>query len=293
MYRLISSQAKALLAFILLILSGIVIASSLAVDRVIEVNAMKAPSQPVIDGDTWEWPDKASITGYVTPADIGKTLQQWRGMAVPEKEGDCSLSIYALWDENNFYFAGRIIDEALFLDCPSGDPRGCATGEVFEFYMDPLDSRDAGRGFGGTFGGTDKGPILVQMDPLERIVDKALWEGAVVEAKRLGPHGLPGWSFELHISKEAFDPLKIKGFQANNNVGLTFMIKDDDAKDQNASLGAFDSVVQWPKGASDAIGNDSMAGLILSPEIIQLSAEVIGTLSTTWGRIKDNTKCWQ
>jgi len=272
------------LIFAFLVLLGIGFTAR-AVDRVVEVKVLKTQSPPVIDGNLKDWPVNTSITGYLTPSDIGKSLQQWRGEPTPTKEEDCSLNIYAMWDENNFYFAGEVIDEKVFLDVPSGDQRGCATGEVFEFYMDPLDVRDAARGFGGTFGGTDKGAVLVQMDPVERLVDEALWKGAVVAAKGLGTHNLPGWAFELQMNKDAFDPTKITAFEANNTVGLTFMIKDDDKEEQNASLGDYDSVVQWPKGASDTIRNDGMGGLILSSEIAK-AIDVSAKLSTTWSTIK-------
>ncbi len=271
-----------------LVLLGISFTASWAVERVVEVKVLKSQSPPVIDGNLKEWPANTSITGYVTPADIDKSLQQWRGEPIPAKEEDCSLNIYALWDEDNFYFAGEVIDEKLFLDAPSGDQRGCATGEVFEFYMDPLDVRDAARGFGGTFGGTDKGAVLVQMDPLERLVDKALWDGVVVAQKGLGPRNLPGWVFELRMNKGAFDPVKITAFKANSTIGLTFMIKDDDKKEQNASLGAYDSVVQWPKGASDAIRNDGMGGLILSEEVAKAVMDATNKLFITWGSIKNH-----
>jgi hypothetical protein len=274
------------LTFTILVLLGIGLTASWAVPRVIEVKVLKTQSPPVIDGKLKDWPGDTSITGYATPADIGKSLQQWRGEPTPAKEEDCSLNIYAMWDEDNFYFAGQVVDEKVFLDAPSGDQRGCATGEVFEFYVDPLDVRDDKRGFGGTFGGTDKGPVLVQMDPLERLIDKALWEGAVVADKDLGPHNLEGWSFELRMNKGAFDPVKIVAFKANSTIGFTFMIKDDDNKEQNAALGAYDSVVQWPKGASDALRNDSMGGLILSSEVAKAIMDVATKLTTTWSSIK-------
>jgi hypothetical protein len=124
------------------------------------------------------------------------------------------------------------------------------------------------------------------MDPLERLIDKALWEGAVVADKDLGPHNLEGWSFELRMNKGAFDPVKIVAFKANSTIGFTFMIKDDDNKEQNAALGAYDSVVQWPKGASDALRNDSMGGLILSSEVAKAIMDVATKLTTTWSSIK-------
>lgn len=80
-----------------------------------KVTCLKAPTPPTIDGKLNEWHAQTSITGYLTPDSDNVKGGGW-GTTPPKNADDSSFEMFAMWDENNFYLAGEIVDNSVLLD---------------------------------------------------------------------------------------------------------------------------------------------------------------------------------
>lgn len=70
-----------------------------------------SPAQPknvVIDGDLSEW-DTSRCLRIDSEKQIVDQIEHWDG------EADCSMEIYAMWDEENLYIAAKVWDDTPFV----------------------------------------------------------------------------------------------------------------------------------------------------------------------------------
>ena len=58
----------------------------------------------VIDGDLGEW-DTTRMLKIDSQSQIIDQIEHWDG------EADCSMEVYAMWDEENLYLAMKIMDD--------------------------------------------------------------------------------------------------------------------------------------------------------------------------------------
>jgi hypothetical protein len=74
-----------------------------------------------------------------------------------------------MWDENNFYLAGEIVDNSVLLDNnPEAAPWRSAVDNI-EVYGDPMNVGGGSRGVGLGIGiANGKVPTVFQSDPMER-----------------------------------------------------------------------------------------------------------------------------
>jgi len=238
------------------------------ITRVPEIK--KAPKPPTIDGSLEEWSPKTSITGYQTP-DSEETAPSG-GNPAPEEEKDFSFELFAMWDENNIYFAGAVVDDIPELENNQNSPWN-SEADWFEFYMDPLYEGGTSRHIGVTIGiinGTEA--VAYQSDPTEGL--SADFDVAFAKAEKLGPNNLPGWTFEVRLGKASFDASGIN-LTPEQKFGLLAIPGDQDGEERKR--------IAWPP--FDAINADNYAGMIFSPALAT-AVEARDKLGITWALLK-------
>ena len=257
--------------FLLVSLSCYVEAHNKNIQRVPEI--LKTSSPPRIDGDLFDWPFETSITGYQTPD--SKETAPSGGSPAPKDEKDFSFEMFAMWDANNMYFAGEIVDDEAELES-NGDRPWNSEADWIELYMDPLYKGGNERHIGISFGIVNGDePAAYQSDPNEKICDD--YDVALAAADNLGPNKLPGWVYEARVGKKSWADSGIN-LQAGQEFGYLTIPGDQDGGDRKR--------IAWPP--FDAINADNYAGLILSAKVARASRNVTsaGKLAITWANLK-------
>ncbi|MBQ6369240.1 MAG: hypothetical protein IJJ17_04115 [Parasporobacterium sp.] len=103
--------------------------TAMADDAKVNLNAAKAPEEVVIDGSLDEW-NLDSVAEITQQEQLVRDEGQWTG---PE---DLSLNISAMWDEDNLYIGGTIMDDTPFM-YREGFPPDMADSLVVFFGTDP------------------------------------------------------------------------------------------------------------------------------------------------------------
>ncbi|MBM3235418.1 hypothetical protein FJZ31_03880 [Candidatus Poribacteria bacterium] len=243
-----------------------------------KVTCFKAPAPPTIDGKLNEWHAQTSITGYLTPDSDNVKGGGW-GTTPPKDADDSSFEIFAMWDENNFYLAGEIVDNSVLLDNnPEAAPWRSAVDNI-EVYGDPMNVGGGSRGVGLGLGiANGKVPTVFQSDPMER---EALDYDAMVDVPKTSLRvGKTGWILEARLGKKAFDPSGIK-LEPNHIFGVLFIIDDHDKNGEQHRL-------LCPANATTALSNAETFKLVFSAQLAPRSAAVFfqNNLTITWGQIK-------
>ncbi len=101
-FRWLKKAAAAALAFGLMTCSATALAYS--------PNTLEAPKagNVVIDGDLGEWDTSRALT-INAESQIVDQIEHWDGVE------DCSMTIYAMWDEENLYIGANILDDTPFV----------------------------------------------------------------------------------------------------------------------------------------------------------------------------------
>jgi len=241
------------------------------IKRVPEI--LKASRPPKIDGDLFDWSMETSITGYQTP-DSEETAPSG-GNPAPEGEEDFSFEMFAMWDGNNVYFAGEMVDDKAELTNNNNRPWN-SEADWIELYMDPLYKGGGSRHIGISFGiiNGDE-PVAYQSDPNEAIcVD---YDVALAAVDKLGPNKLPGWVYEARVGKDSWAASGIN-LQAGQEFGYLTIPGDQDENERKR--------IAWPP--FDAINADNYAGMIFSAKVARSSRAVnpVGKSSITWAFLK-------
>ena len=257
-----------IILFLLVSLSCYVEAHNKNIQRVPEI--LRASSPPKIDGDLLDWPMETSVTGYQTP-DSEETAASG-GSPAPTEEKDFSFELFAMWDEDNIYLAGAVVDDKPELVNEQDRPWN-NQADWFEFYMDPLYEGGGSRHIGITIGIINGAEAVVyQSDPTEGL--SADFEVAFAPAEQLGPNNLPGWIFEARLGKASFDASGIN-LAPEQMFGLLAIPGDQDGEERTR--------IAWPP--FDAINADNYAGMILSGDVAA-AVEARGKLGLTWAFLK-------
>lgn len=250
---------------------GTVTAHNKNITRVPEI--LKAPKPPKIDGDLFDWPLETSITGYQTPD--SKETAPSGGNPAPKEEEDFSFEMFAMWDANNMYFAGEVVDDEVELTNNSDKPWN-HEADWIELYMDPLYKGGGGRHIGISFGIINEDePVAYQSDPNEQICED--YDVALAAADNLGPNKLPGWVYEARVGKKSWADSGIN-LQADQKFGYLTIPGDQDSNERKR--------IAWPP--FESINADNYAGLILSAKVARSSRAVTsaGKLATAWAKLK-------
>ncbi len=173
----------------------------------------KTSAAPKIDGSLGaEWDKTAPVR--LEQAIQVKEIKDWRGRS------DLSAVIHTIWDENNFYLAGKVYDNK-FVQNETGDRTWA--GDSIQFAVDPEPDSPNSRGRVFTLALTPKGPQLWENFP-----DQAFGaaQGRLVDKARVSVKNDPdGWTCEAAIPLNELSltlvPGKIIGFSAlvNDNDG--------------------------------------------------------------------------
>ena len=103
--------------------------TAMADDAKVNLNAAKAPAEVMIDGSLEEW-NLDSAADITEQEQLVRDEGQWTG---PE---DLSLNISVMWDEENLYIGGTIMDDTPFM-YREGFPPDMADSLVVFFGTDP------------------------------------------------------------------------------------------------------------------------------------------------------------
>lgn len=234
---------------------------------------LKAPKPLQIDGDLFDWPMETSITGYQTPD--SKETAPSGGNPAPKDGKDFSFEMFSMWDEDNMYFAGEIVDDKVEL-INNNDKPWNRDADWIELYMDPLYKGGGGRHIGISFGIINGNkPVAYQSDPVEKICED--YDVALAAADNLGPNKLPGWVYEARVGKKSWEASGIN-LQSGQKFGYLTIPGDQDGKERKR--------IAWPP--FEAINADNYAGLILSAKVARSSRAVTsaGKLAITWANLK-------
>ena len=224
--HMIRSPATKSYIFTVLVTIAILVAVALSCYAAVEeYEAVKVAAPFTIDGDLGDWSGvkgvsltgSIEVTGTVDDKDVYKDWETL-GQETWESDADMSVTWYAAWDADNFYFACKVRDEKHDNAQAGGN---IWNGDSIQFTIDPLNAR-------GEYANHvyEYGYALTMKPEVWRWYTHTATAGenstfAIVRDAKVGTT-----TYELAIPKDDIAPVELI---AGNVVGFSFVANENDS----------------------------------------------------------------